>query len=110
MTKPKSINELLHGSQKALEQLRLSAERAEGVLEALRDTLPEPLGMHLLAASLDGAELVLIADSGAFATRLRYAASQHRDALERCLGVDLGRIRVQVRGRPGRERPGGAAG
>ena len=100
MTNPRTIKELLESPKKALELLRVSAARAEGVLEEVRGTLPGPLAEHLLAASFEEGVLVLVADSGAFATRLRYAAAQSREALEARLGVSLARIRLKVRGRP----------
>jgi hypothetical protein len=93
----KKINELLDGPQKTLQNLRVSAERAEGVLEASRELLPVELGDGLLAASVEGAELILVTDSGARATRLRYAGAEHLSLLSARLGVSLSRVRVRVR-------------
>ena len=93
-TGPTSLADLLQGSQ-ALKRLKGQAEARRRLTEQVRKLLPRPEAEHLLGAHVNRAgELVLVADSPAWAARMRYA----QDALRRGLKpLAVMGIRVQAR-------------
>ncbi len=100
MRKPIPISELLALSKAKLEALRAGAENANQALAAVQHSLPAELAPHVFGASVDAAGLLtVLVDSGAFATRVRYALPALVGAIEAEAGK--GRIsRTQVRVRP----------
>ncbi len=100
MRKPIPISELLALTKTKLEALRTGAESANRVLAAVQRTLPTELSAHVFGASVgDGGVLTLLVDSGAYATRVRYALPEQVAAIE--AAAETGPIRrTQVRVRP----------
>jgi hypothetical protein len=100
MRKPIPISELLALSNSKLKSLQAGMESANRVLAAVQHTLPAELVPHVFGASIDETGvLTLLVDSGAFATRVRYALPALVGAIE--TAAEKGRIsRTQVRVRP----------
>ena len=100
MRKPISVSELLAQSQSKLKHLKQGADAAGRTLAALQHALPADLAGHVFGASLDeGGGLTVLVDSGAYATRLRYALPELLAALSGELGVVIARTVVRVRSR-----------
>jgi hypothetical protein len=102
MRKPRSVSELLAKGQPALERLKGGAEAANRLLVALQRTLPADVAGHVFGASVDAdGVLIVLVDSGAFATRVRYLLAEQEATLADALGV------AGLRGRVVRVRPRG---
>jgi hypothetical protein len=76
----RSIDQLI-ASNAALRQLGGALARRDDLLRRVRRALPGDLAPHCVAAELDGPALRLLADSGSWATRLRYLARDLRESL-----------------------------
>ena len=100
MRKPIPISELLALSKSKLKTLQAGMESANRVLVATQQALPADLVPHVFGASIDEkGVLTLLVDSGAFATRIRYALPALVGAIE--VAAEKGKIsRTQVRVRP----------
>jgi hypothetical protein len=70
----------------------------------VRECLPEALRAHVVAAARRGDDLVVIVDSAAWATRVRYAGPRLQQQLESRGESVSGKVRVRV----GRPAPKGA--
>ena len=100
MRKPISVSELLAQGQSKLKRLKQGAEAAGRTLAALQRALPAEQAEHVFGASVDEAGvLTVLVDSGAYATRLRYALPELLTALSGELGVVITRTGVRVRSR-----------
>lgn len=64
---------------------------------AIAAALPESAAGHFGIADYRDGELVIIVDSGTWATRLRYQQSQLRRQLAQRLRLDLDRLEIRVR-------------
>ncbi len=99
--KPLSISELLATQGQRLGALRAGAERAQSTLAQVEGALPPELAGCVHGASFEpDGRLTLLVESGAFATRLRYALP---DLLPRILNdqgkpAERGRIQVRPKG------------
>lgn len=82
-----------------LRELARDAAAAGELAELVRRCLPELLRPHVLAAARRGADVVVIVDSAAWATRVRYAGPRIRERLEAAGEPLAGKLRVRV-GRP----------
>ncbi|MEI8297959.1 MAG: DciA family protein [Pseudomonadota bacterium] len=100
MRKPIPISELLALNKSKLKSLQAGMESANRVLAAVQQLLPSELVPHVFGASIDErGVLTLLVDSGAFATRVRYALPALVSAIE--AAAQKGKIsRTQVRVRP----------
>ncbi len=101
-TPPRSVGFILNSECGSLRSLRRHAARLQQIQVAVDDALPAAVG-HVRVAGCDDGRLLLIADSGTWATRLRY---QRRDILQSLarhlrLGVDELDIRVRPLSAPG---------
>jgi hypothetical protein len=97
MTGPlKPLSELLSSG---FSRLAKQAEAASELTERVRRCLGEPLGAHVLTASLRGEELVIRVDSAAWSAQVRYAGRRLMEALQQPGGQPIQRVRVRV-GRP----------
>lgn len=83
---------------------------------ALRERLPADLAGHVHVANVRAARLVVIADSAAWATRLRFHGGNILQELRSPEGTELRRLDIQVRPRgieprprPRAQRPSAAA-
>lgn len=73
------------------------AARAQRALAAtVAENLPPELASHLRGAVLRGTELILLADGGAFATRLRFLEPALRAAIARRHQLDVQRVSARV--------------
>lgn len=101
--KPFSISSLLEINGQRLGALRAGAERARSTLSQVDAALPAELADTVHAASFDAeGVLTLVVDSGAFATRLRYALPELLPKVLSDAGTpaDRGRIQVRPRAKP----------
>jgi Dna[CI] antecedent DciA-like protein len=107
MRKPIAISELLAQGKAKLERLKTGAEAASRTLAAVQRALPPELAAHVWGASLsaDGA-LTVVADSGSWASRVRYVMPELSAAVEAALDRPVARTIVRVRPRAA---PGGTA-
>ena len=64
---------------------------------ALASVLPPSAALHVGVAGYQQGELVLVVDSGSWATRLRYQQEILRRALAQSMRLDLDRLRIRVR-------------
>lgn len=86
----------IHGQR--LGALRAGAECALDTLAQVRAALPAELAEHVHGASFEpDGRLTLLAESGAFATRLRYALPEVLPRVRDAEGKPAVRGRVQVR-------------
>jgi hypothetical protein len=103
MRKPKSVSELLAEGKATLERLKSGAEAANRTLVALQRVLPADVAGHVFGAVLDGdGVLTVVADSGTYATRLRYLLPDVLPGLGETLGAGAitgTRVRVRPRGK-----------
>lgn len=97
MTDP--LKPLFSGLGQGLKDLALGAAAAEELGAAVRAALPEALAGHVVAAVRRGEDLVVIVDSAAWATRVRYAGPRLRERLREGGRPVNGKLRVRV-GRP----------
>lgn len=96
------IDNLL-GHAEPLRRLSAALARQRALLAAVADVLPAELAAHCVSATLDGAELRLLVDSPAWATRLRYLGNDLRRTLRSRWRIDS--VTVQVE--PARQPPAG---
>jgi predicted nucleic acid-binding Zn ribbon protein len=97
----KSVNELLaHGA--GLRRIVDSIPAQLSWAEWLRATLPAPLAGHIVSAVPKSSELVVFADSAAWATRLRYALAALLPAISaRDAAILRMTVRVQMKSASG---------
>ena len=103
--KPVHLSSLLDGSDSALARIIGKASEFHELTNRVREFLPTDVAPHLVATALNDDQLVLIADSAAWAARLRFLASDVLTQLERKEGLGAHSVKVRV-GAP--TRPAGA--
>jgi predicted nucleic acid-binding Zn ribbon protein len=97
----KSVNELL-SHRSGLRRIVDSIPAQLSWAEWLRATLPEPLAGHIVSAVPKSSELVVFADSAAWATRLRYALAALLPAISaRDAAILRMTVRVQMKSASG---------
>ena len=109
MPAKKLENLLKSGTSGKLEEIIRTASRMDSLTSALRTALDPDLADNLLAASIrDNGELVLICQSSAWASRLRFEADALLEAAAGA-GFDARAVRVAVSqdGASGRGLPSG---
>lgn len=94
MTDP--LKPLLAGLDPALTQLAQKAAAAASITATVRQSLPELLRPHVVAAARRGDDLVVIVDSAAWSARVRYAGPRLKEQLAAAGEVVTGRVRVKV--------------
>ena len=100
MRKTRSVSELLGEGKATLERLKAGADAAGRTLAALQRSLPPDLAEHVFGATLDAdGTLTVLADSAAFATRLRYLLPAALPAVAEALAAPIARSQVRVRAR-----------
>jgi hypothetical protein len=98
MKKPILISKLLELNGQRLGALRAGAERAKDTLEQVKASLPTELAAHVHGASFEpDGRLTMLVESGAFATRLRYALPELLPKVLDADGKPAARGRIQVR-------------
>ena len=104
--KPIAISDLLAQGKTPLDRLRAGAEAAGEALAAVQQALPQELAPHVWAASLEGAVLTVLVASGAWASRVRYCATDIAAGVAVRLKRPVSRVLVRVRP-PGQARAAG---
>jgi hypothetical protein len=94
-----SLKPLFSDLDRGLLELARGAAAAGELADSVRQLLSETLRPHVVAAARRGDDLVVIVDSAAWATRIRYAAPRLREGLAARGETVQGRLRVRV-GRP----------
>ena len=101
MRKPTPISELLVQSKATLERLKSGADEASRTLVATQQALPADAAVHVWGASLDAAGvLTVVADSGGWSSRVRYALPAVAAQVAAQLGREVLKSVVRVRPRP----------
>jgi hypothetical protein len=90
----RSIDDLI-GSSPALRGLGAALAARDALLQRVRRALPDEIAPHCTGAALEGQVLRLLADSAAWATRLRYLGRELARAL-RADGIALSVVEVRV--------------
>jgi hypothetical protein len=91
-----------------LKRLQAGVEAAGATLVAVRQTLPTDLAPHVWAASVEGTNLTVLVESGAWASRVRYCAAELAAGVAGELKRPISRVSVRVRPQ-GQLRPAGRA-
>lgn len=91
---------ILTGLSPGLAKLESRAAAAQNLTERVRQELPENLRPHLVSAARRDSALVLVVDSAAWATRVRYAGRQLQSRLEAKGEPPINKLSVKVRSSP----------
>lgn len=95
MREPRLLKDLLAGND--LSRL-VERAREAGALDArVRALLPDELAAHVTGAVLNGDTVVVLADSAAWATRIRFMAPELVARLAPRYDGGVARVRVKVR-------------
>ena len=89
---PRSLKQLLDASGR-LKELRQGSEQRRRITSGARALLPPELAPHLVAATVNNDELVLVFDSPVWASRARY---MHDHLLAAASEFHIRAIRVRV--------------
>lgn len=100
----RSVDQLI-ASNAALRELSEALARRDDLSRRVRRALPADLAPHCVGAALDGRALRLLADSGSWATRLRYLARDLMGILADD-GLVVSTVEVRVLPRDAREERG----
>jgi len=104
MRKPISISELLARGNKKMSALQAGANAAQKALAAVQHSLGPDLAPHIFGASLSGDPLdtlTLLVESGAYATRVRYALPDALADIASTLELaTIKKTQIKVRPRP----------
>lgn len=93
--KPTLLKDLLAGND--LSQLVVRAREAGELASQVRGLLPEELAAHVTGAVLREETVVILADSAAWASRIRFHAPGLLERLAPRFDGGLARVRVKVR-------------
>ena len=91
-----TVGESLRHPQGTLGRLMARADRLNRLNRIFRAYLPPHLHDHVVLVRLDQEDWTVHADSSSWATRLRYALHNIREALGQQLGIPLPKPRVRV--------------
>jgi hypothetical protein len=98
--KPRTINELL-AIKPGLRRIAASIPGQQSWADWLRGALAADLAGHIVSAVPKNAELVVFADTAAWAMRLRYAlAAMQSDIVARDSAISRTTVRVQMKSAP----------
>lgn len=97
MAHPTSLHKLISQSNEELGTMVTKAKALMRLNGRLRRALGEPLASHCGVANMKSGELVLYADSSAWAAKLRFAATQIREILAAELGPRAADLNVKIR-------------
>ncbi len=93
--RPTLLGDILAGSK--LADLASRARDAESLCQQIKDLLPEPEGAHVTGASRNGDTVIILADTAAWATRIRFHAPGLLKWLSPKFDGTVDRVRVRVR-------------
>ena len=90
---PRTLSTILGGKDGPLGRIHRRGEALLSLDRRLRDLLPPPLSEHCRVANVRGRSLIVHVDSAAWATQLRFLASQLAPTL---LGREDAQLRVKI--------------
>ncbi|MEJ2516354.1 MAG: DciA family protein [Gammaproteobacteria bacterium] len=102
--RPTRLGDILAGSK--LADLASRARDAESLFHQIKDLLPNPEAAHVTGASRSGDTVVILADSAAWATRIRFHAPELLKWLSPKYDGAVERVKVRVRPEAGARPPG----
>jgi hypothetical protein len=92
---PRQLKDLLAGNDLSV---LLRRAREAGELDArVRALLPDELALHVTGAALHGDTVVVLVDSAAWASRLRFHAPELAERLAPRYDGAIARVRIKVR-------------
>lgn len=91
---PVRLGDLLQGSR--LGDIVQRARDAESLTSRVQRLLPSDLAAHVVGASLDDGRLVIMADSSAWAARLKFHARDLIEPLRLVCDTDIRKTQVRV--------------
>ncbi len=94
--KPIRIGDVIHKPGSGLARLIERAASMADLTQAVISALPDPLGTHVVAVNHRADTLVVLVDSAAWATRLRYLEGEIRSRLARDQGIGIEKLVVRV--------------
>lgn len=94
--KPIRIADVLQKPGSGLARLARRAASMADLAESLKSALPEPLARHVLSVNHRAHTLVVLVDSPAWATRLRYLEGEIRSRLAADQGIGIEKLVVRV--------------
>lgn len=98
MQTPKHVNSYFSGASHHLNRLVHHCSRLQSLTRLIREFLPAPLNQHCQVANISDQQLILIADSSAWATMLYYQTNQLLDYLKQQPGLEhISNIRTRTR-------------
>lgn len=90
------IHNILHQPRSGLEDILAHVRELQNIAAVLEHIMPESLAAHTELANVRGQVLTLIADSPAWATRLRYQREMLIWRLQSELGLTVRELQVKV--------------
>jgi hypothetical protein len=98
MQTPKHVNKYLAGASHHLHQIFDHCSQLQCLNRLVREYLPAPLNQHCQVANIRDRQLILIADSSAWATMLHYQADDLLQYLKQQPGLEhICNIRTRTR-------------
>ena len=94
--KPVAIARLISGTAGGCAALLQQSQRLLQLTHTVQEHLPEPLNRHCAVANIQDDILVLITDSPAWSSRLRFHAPALLRELERRHAVQLKSVRIKI--------------
>jgi hypothetical protein len=94
---PRNLAEILSDRRSALGQLVAGAAKHKSLIAQVKSCLDPELVPHLIGVNARDDTLILISDSAAWATRLRFAGDELCARLEQGYKLGLKHVRVKVR-------------
>jgi hypothetical protein len=98
--KIRSLEAVFQSPHDGLKSLSVRTAFLQEANQALLEVLPAEAADHIQVAECAGQRLVIVTDSAAWATRLRYQSSRLSRVLPAHLGIAVNRVEVRVRSRP----------
>jgi hypothetical protein len=94
---PRNLADILSDPRSALGQLVAGAEKHKSMIMQVKSCLDPELARHLIGVNTRDDTLVLVCDSAAWATRLRYKGDELLASLQQRYELTLHRVKVKVR-------------
>jgi len=96
--KPRNLADILSDPRSALGRLVAGAEKHKALIIQVKSCLDPALAEHLIGVNTKDDTLILLSDSAAWATRLRFAGDELCTRLDKSFDLKLRHVRVKVRG------------
>ena len=104
---PQNLADLLSNPGSALGRLVAGAAKRKSLIMQVKSCLDPELSEHLIGVNVKDDTLILLSDSAAWATRLRYAGPVLCKQLSEQFELTLQKVQVKVRA-PDQARPPGS--